>query len=224
MFTKFIKATIAFMFICMTTHPAAAKGLGSLYVTNESTTSICSMYITPSGESASDTDLLSAGNIGCLEPGMGAWIQYGKLSDCYVFVETLTKDGEMFFSNGIDLCTQKELPIFSGNDSSDNGQDVQLVGGSAQLGYLEINNKSSQDICQVYFSSLRDNASDDDMVMYQAGNNGDCLAPGQSRVISYDLADADCGYQVTLETGFIEQIFDEQVDLCTRSEISITDK
>jgi hypothetical protein len=207
----------------------AEEGKQSLYLTNQSDTIICTIYITPDGQSAGP-EFLSTQGLGCLQPGGGIYISYENLSECYVFIETFDENKDLFFSNGIDFCTQDELPIYSANnekrsefDSDENQEEGAVPSGDTQLGYIEIYNGSSQDICQVYFSSLDDNANEDDLVRYDAGNSNDCLAPEESRQIYYQLPTPSCDYQVTLETGFIELIFDEQVDLCTRNEISVSD-
>ena len=187
---------------------------------------MCSVYFTtPEADFADSPELLATNNLGCIESGEGANIWYEGLSDCYAVVQIFDEAADLLYSNGFELCTRDQIVITDDDIGIEGGDDesipdVVVEAGSNQLGYLEIINTSSQQLCQVYFQALEDGSEDQ---VYRVGEEEGCLAPGNSYFLEYSLITEDCAVRVSIETGFLDVLYDEVVDVCEQTEILVSD-
>lgn len=206
--------------------PAAAQDSGELLIVNESSVTMCAVYIaTPDEDFADSLELLSSNELGCIYPGTSATILYDEdLSDCYAVVDIFDEVADPVYGNGFELCTRTQI-IITDDDLSQADNDGEnepfpevVEGGDGYQGYLEITNQSSQQICQVYFESLEG----DRVEVYQPGDNGDCLNPGMTHTLEYDTMMSTCEVRLSVETGFLDTLYDTVYDLCQGDQLVVS--
>lgn len=196
---------------------ASAEVGGVIALVNESDTPMCAVYFTtPEADFADSPELLSANNLDCIQPGEAAAIEYDGLSDCYAVVDIFDDVGEPLYSNGFELCNRGYIEV-TDDDVVQAVETPEIQNG--HWGYLQITNQSSQQICQVYFESLEG----DTVEVYQTGDNGNCLSPDMMYTIEYDIIPETCEVWLTVETGFLDLLFEDVYDLCQGNQLTVSD-
>lgn len=199
--------------------PATAQVGGVIALVNESSTPMCAVYFTtPEADFADSLELLVANNLDCIQPGEAAALQYGGLSDCYAVVEIFDDVGEPLYANGFELCNRGFIEI-TDDDIVQAVETPEIQ--DKKLGYLDIRNDSSQELCQVYFES----PEGDRVEVYSLGDNGNCVPQGMTYRLEYDTYMWECKVFVTVEIGFLDTRYEDvyEHDLCNEVVLTISD-
>jgi len=207
---------------------AIAQDRDDLTVINESETAICEFYIAPETESDSGgVDYFFANALGCIAPGDEISFRYNAPDECYVVIRAIDDTGSMVFFASHNVCENTTVVVYGDalplepKVTVEEGEDntmPEVVEG--HLGYLEIINTSDQQLSQMYVQSL---GGGREPQVYQVGEDGNCLDPDMIYIIEYDLDIEECEVRLSVETEFLDVLYDRVYDLCESSEVLVAD-